>query len=755
MPKHKLTYWPAIGEGYLARITGSGPTQSVVAGNLIFFSATDNVNGNELWKSDGTAAGTVMVKDIWPGGNSGLSNSSLKELVVAGNNVFFRAYDGVNGWELWRSDGTAARTILVKDIYPGSYRRRTGSRWGWGTYTTYSNNSNPGSFSKAGSNVLFRAYNATGGAELWKTDGTSAGTVMVKDIWPGGSSSPQNFGAMGDTVYFTAQDGVNGYELWKSDGTSAGTVMVKNIYPGSGGSYPRQFAAIGNTIYFDAADNVNGYELWKSDGTTAGTVMVKDIASGYSSSQPRSLTALGNTLYFTANDGVNGNELWKSDGTAGGTVMVKDLFSGGGSSSPQELGVYGNKLYFGANNGISGRELWVYDGTPGCNLSSTLPTLSGMYTSAKVGRDGSYLCFCDASDNLLLAMDTNQTGAVVPIGGVSLKIGTTPTTSWTNAGGMVSNQYGGAMFNRQWEVVPTTQPSRQNETIRYFFTNAEYLAIKDTMTNHNEGAADYATVINSVRDLEMYKLNGGPLFGDPHASGSSGILLTNGTTPSTTDWVHGTHGTVDHSAEFKVSSFSGGGGGVGGGGFALPTELMDFRANLHSDKTVHLNWSTASEVNNSHFEIERSYDGVNFEFVGRKEGAGNSQTLQTYLALDANYNGTKSRIYYRLKQVDQNGTFTYSAIRKVELQKANVTQGMVASPNPSTGVIRLAWTNSADGAIQIKIHDIQGKEVFSQTAKATEGYQVKQLNLSRLNAGVYMIQVQSNQSTEQFKLILK
>jgi len=204
-----------------------------------------------------------------------------------------------------------------------------------------------------------------------------------------------------------------------------------------------------------------------------------------------------------------------------------------------------------------------------------------------------------------------------------------------------------------------------------------------------------------------------------------------------------------------VSSFSGGGGGVGGGGFALPTELLDFRATLHYDKTVHLNWSTASEINSSHFEIERSYDGVTFKSIGREEGAGNSQTLQTYLTLDAQYDASKSRMYYRLKLVDQNGAFTYSEIRKVELQKANVTQGMVVSPNPSTGVIRLAWTNSADGNIQIKIHDLRGKEVYNQTTQATEGYQVKQLNLSDLSAGVYMIQVQSNQSTEQFKLILK
>jgi len=318
-----------------------------------------------------------------------------------------------------------------------------------------------------------------------------------------------------------------------------GQQLLKDIWPGSSGSNPNNVVVAGNLIYFNATDNVRGSELWKSDGTTAGTVLVKGIYPGSGGSNPQNLVALGNTVYFKAGDGVNGYELWKSDGTAAGTALVRDLFPGGTSSSPGELTVLGNKIIFRANDGISGSELWVYDGTPSCNLSSTLPTLSGTYTSSKVGTDGSYICFCDTSDNLLLALDTNGTGAVVSSNGVRLKIGSTPTTSWDNAGGIVSNQYGGAIFNRQWDVAPTMQPSLDNVTVRYFFTNDEYLAIKDTMANHNEGAANYSTMINSVNDLEMYKLNGGPLFGDPHATGATGILLTNGVSQSATDWVHG------------------------------------------------------------------------------------------------------------------------------------------------------------------------------------------------------------------------
>ncbi|MDP7312123.1 MAG: hypothetical protein QF831_01655, partial [Candidatus Thalassarchaeaceae archaeon] len=102
-------------------------------------------------------------------------------------------------------------------------------------------------------------------------------------------------------------------ELWKSDGTSTGTVMVKDINSGPIGSYSAQLTAIGNTIYFQATDGTNGYELWKSDGTTSGTVMVKDINSGSSSSIPSYLTTIGDTLYFQARDGIDGAELFMID----------------------------------------------------------------------------------------------------------------------------------------------------------------------------------------------------------------------------------------------------------------------------------------------------------------------------------------------------------------------------------------------------------------------------------------------------------
>ena len=97
-------------------------------------------------------------------------------------------------------------------------------------------------------------------------------------------------------------------ELWKSDGTLAGTVMVKNIYPDPGGSDPSELVSMDGTLYFSADDGASGHELWRSRDTARNTKQIADIKPGSAPSYPFGFTQLGRRLFFVADDGLHGWE---------------------------------------------------------------------------------------------------------------------------------------------------------------------------------------------------------------------------------------------------------------------------------------------------------------------------------------------------------------------------------------------------------------------------------------------------------------
>ncbi len=324
---------------------GSTPDHLTAVGSTLFFTANTEPLGVELWKTDGTEAGTMVVKDIVPGVNG----SEPLGLTNVNGTLYFRAYTPEAGESLWKSDGTAAGTIRV-DVQIGSHARY---------------------FQNINGLLYFVSELSESGAELWRSDGTAAGTKLLKDINPGPEgSSIRQLVTVGASIYFSARTGAYGDELWKSDGTEAGTTMVVDLYPGSASSSPGNLVNLNGNLLFDATTNFEGRELWKSNGTAAGTVIVKDFQppSG-SAGTLGSAAVLGGKVYFAANDGAHGFELWKSDGTTSGTVLVKDIAPGpeGGLSTrfavTAEFTVVGNSLFFSARSESSSQELWKTDGT--------------------------------------------------------------------------------------------------------------------------------------------------------------------------------------------------------------------------------------------------------------------------------------------------------------------------------------------------------------------------------------------------------
>jgi trimeric autotransporter adhesin len=330
-------------------VNSSNPSGFYPYGGTFICSADNGTNGKEPWITNGTIGGTAMLKDI----NLGPGASDPNNFTAIAGKVLFRANDGTAGSELWATNMTSPGTVLLKDINTGSV------------------SSVPNNFALLGSNLIFSAMTSTNGAELWKSDGTAAGTVLVKDINAGAGNSINSsagakafFTAYGTAVYFQATDGSSGYELWKTDGTTAGTVLLKDINSGSGSSSPSGILATSTNLFFFADDGATGMEIWMSDGTPGGTALLKDINPGAASSTGTNTSfvkAGSGPIYFAANDGVNGAEFWRTLGSAGSTVLMADINPGSGSSNPANMLCINNNVYFAANDGTTGIEPWTFD----------------------------------------------------------------------------------------------------------------------------------------------------------------------------------------------------------------------------------------------------------------------------------------------------------------------------------------------------------------------------------------------------------
>ncbi len=374
--------------GLLANINptatgGSSPSNLIKFGTNMIFSASDGTNGTELWKSDGTPAGTVLVKDIRPGSAS----SSPNNFEVMGGFVYFTANDGTNGGALWRTDGTTAGTTLVKDVHTGS--------------TTSS--SFISELTAIDGKLYFRGFDPTNGEEPWISDGTPGGTTILKNIKPGSASSSSNntgseitgcfgtfeFVKFGSFVYFNGNDGANSgqnSELWRTDGTTAGTNLFIDNYTFGGGG-PGNLVNAGSYLFFTSDNQSNtGPEPWKTDGTVGGTAMIKDIftvanvgsiigdvptvyMNGFVYFVAVDVYAPGNFNLMPPQNGYVNAELWRTDGTSAGTTKVKEInpattgLDADVNSNPNNFYVYNNKLYFTATDGTNGTEPWVTDGT--------------------------------------------------------------------------------------------------------------------------------------------------------------------------------------------------------------------------------------------------------------------------------------------------------------------------------------------------------------------------------------------------------
>jgi ELWxxDGT repeat protein len=275
----------------------------------VVYTADDHSAGRELWISDGTKDGTSILKDINPTGdgnpvnpdrfNDDIPLSEANHFIVVDNKIVFVADDGEHGYEIWATDGTPAGTILLKDIFSGSA------------------SSQPSELTRVEDLVFFSADNGISGRELWRTDGTVAGTFIIKDINAGAiGSDPVELASLGDKLVFTANDGISGNEPWMSDATATGTQLLKDVFDGDIGSSPADYVGVADDFYFRV-----GSVIWRSNGTTGGTASFYGDPEAEASFIPQAY--INGDLYFIKNDFSLGVEaVYTTDGTLGGTQPV-------------------------------------------------------------------------------------------------------------------------------------------------------------------------------------------------------------------------------------------------------------------------------------------------------------------------------------------------------------------------------------------------------------------------------------------------
>lgn len=331
--------------------SGFYPDQMTNVGNNILFSFNDLDHGTELWKTDGTEGGTMLVKDIVPGPGA---PSFFSNFVEKKGLLFFTAADGQPG-KLWRSDGTEAGTFKVETQALSTTQVEIGR-------------SSP----VVGDFAYFEVA-----SELWKTDGTVAGTSMVKNV----NGVTSNFATIGNNFLFIDYE----HNLWKSDGTTAGTNQVFNFKTAFTQQNLLSFSFIqaqNQAFIIGAISGSSEVPLFRTDGTLSGTTIV-DYFTNTSGSGPVVIGVLNNVIYYRANDTEHGYELWRSDGTTAGTKMLRDLRTGPEPSMPIVMYADKNVIYFSSFDGTS-RSIWKLDASETLTLIATIP-VDSLYPARLIG----------------------------------------------------------------------------------------------------------------------------------------------------------------------------------------------------------------------------------------------------------------------------------------------------------------------------------------------------------------------------------
>ena len=394
-----------------------------------------------------------------------------------------------------------------------------------------------------------------------------------------------------------------------------------------------------------------------------------------------------------------------TDGIAGSNYVFSNINCGGSFSSWS--------LY---NNGYKPIIRFVYS-DQGTQPQTVLNTSRQEYLGPNAD-----VYFYDQASGKLLARITNTSNFDYGCTTVTIDRNTTSAGAGTGAVAFWNNAAANYLLSKTIKVTPTTNNPAGTYQISLFYTQAEINAWQ-TATGQSINSAQLVKVASQVADVTPANPSGGG-----NVTISTPVITALGTNTILT-------------AAFS-NGFSGFGAGVAG--VALPVQLLDFKAKLLANAVV-LDWTTSSELNSHYFEVERSYDGINFTKAGTINAAGNSSLPLNYSFTDPSV--AQENNFYRLKQVDRDGKWVYSKVVSISYQgKANRLRVI---NNPFTDKVDIEFGKILSGRMVIKLLDAAGKEVFTSTAVAN-GQTRLRINTAgkNISAGIYILQVTAGQ--EQF-----
>lgn len=798
-----------------------------VSGNTLFFGGYDAVNGNELWVTDGTAAGTHIVKDI----KAGTGNSSPYAFCKIGADVFFTCMQTGLERKLWKTDGTEAGTVQIPVAEP---------------FFILDN-----AVGIVNDKMIFYAHNTVDGYEPYVSDGTAAGTFMLANINPAGNSwlSVQQNAHLrfnNKHCFFVANNGTAN-ALWRTDGSSAGTIQLTTnaqaAFSGvSGGSYTETDAAGLWMIEYNTSGSGNNEKLYRTDGTVAGTYLA---ASALSYAQY--LKSYNGALWMASrNTGSAANvEPWRSGGNAATTnkaFEIEPATSGSPtftpiSSSPYGFFVKNNKLYFFAATSVpSGHNLYQYTGNftfngnlaggqwkdsanwnglmpPG--ITDTVYVNAGTPNALNVNTGNAYAGTLILGNNATINI-TNATDSLI----VNTAIASGTNNNFTGNGVLAfknNNADSAVVVNNgfaAYQLAALTAANLQSGNITVannlnlvnnslFSLNNNSLTLTGTTSTITQTGNSYINT-NGTGKLTIENIGSGGrtgavIFPVGNAGNYNPVTFTNtgvidnfsvrvqpqifaaytaesGTGSYTNNAVNATWfiteanaggSNADITLQWNVSQelpgfdraqsylghYTGGIWALGTQGIAtganpysynrtniisfspfgilnnnatLPLTFLSFSAQK-CNKNVCLNWKTENELNVSYFTIERSTDGVIFIPV-KNEPAKNTLSNEYNNTDDIAAVQNSTKLFYRLKQVDADGRFTYSNTAIVTLSKI---QGISIYPNPVTDKI---YISGYEKVKQVQLYTLKGEKIKETTA-------LPGIDVSSLARGIYFVKI--------------